>query len=95
MLLYVSLLCVLIDLCGRQLQLDIDVTKLTILQHSKMGPVLTPEGNCTKPRHTIAADGVPRVMVLGQGRPTTGSGKPMVQLGRGPITYPTGQPSES
>jgi hypothetical protein len=36
--------CVSINLCGRQSQLDIDVTKLTISQHLKMEPVLATEG---------------------------------------------------
>ncbi len=47
--------------------------------------------NCAKPRCTLVADGVSRLMVQGQGRPTMGSGQAMVRLGRGPITYPTAQ----
>ncbi len=34
-------------------------------------------------------------MVLGRGHRTMGSGQMVVRFGRGPITYPTGQPSES
>ncbi len=42
--LFLLFLHVSIDLYGRQLQLDIDATKLTILQHLKIGPALVTEG---------------------------------------------------
>ncbi len=51
--------------------------------------------NCTKPKGTLIAAGVSKVMVPGQGFPTTGSRQMMVRLGRGPMTYPAGQSSES
>ncbi len=60
-----------------------------------MGPVLATEGELHKPRHTLIANGVLRVMVLGWGYPATRSGQMRVQLGRGPIIYPTCQPFES
>ncbi len=51
--------------------------------------------NCTKPRQTLIAAGVSRAIVPGGRCPTTGSRQMRVWLGRGPITYPTGQPFES
>jgi hypothetical protein len=60
-----------------------------------MGPVLATEVESHKPRHTLVADGVSRVMVPGRGCPTTGSGQTSVRLGRGLITYPNDQPFES
>ncbi len=44
MLLFVSLLHVLIDLCRHQSQRYVDTTKLTISRHLKMGPVLASPG---------------------------------------------------
>ena len=95
MLILASFLCILIDLCERQLQPDINPTKSTISQHLKWDRCSPQRANCTKPRHTIIADGVLKVMVPGRGRRTMGSGQTVVRFGRGPITYPTGQPSES
>jgi hypothetical protein len=43
-LFFVSLQCVLSDLCRRWLQPDINVMKLTILRRLKLGPVLATEG---------------------------------------------------
>ncbi len=50
---------------------------------------------CTKPRCTLIVDSVSRVMVPGWVRPMTASGRMRVRLGKGWITYPTGQPVES
>ncbi len=63
MLLFVSLLRVLIDLCGRQLQWYVNKTKLTISQHLKMGPVLASPGKtdqtkkCTCCRWCVEGNG--------------------------------------
>ena len=51
--------------------------------------------NHTKPRGILIANGVLKVMVLGWGPQMIGSGQMMVRLGRGPMTYPAGQSSES
>ena len=49
--------------------------------------------NCAKPRRALVADSVSRLMVRGREHSTTGSGRTMVRSGRGPISYPIGQPS--
>jgi hypothetical protein len=46
-------------------------------------------------RRALVANGVSKVMVPGRGHPTMRSRQMVVQFGRGPVTYPTGQPSES
>jgi len=51
--------------------------------------------NWTKPRRSPVADSVSRLMVRGREHSTTGSGRTIVRSGRGPISYPTGQPSGS
>jgi hypothetical protein len=56
---------------------------------------LPQRANPTKPRNTLIADGVSRVMVSGWGHPTTRSRQTRVRLGRGAIIYPNGQPFES
>jgi hypothetical protein len=53
-----------------------------------MRPVLVTEGNHTKLRHTLIADDVLRIMVLGWGHPVIGSQQTRVKKGSGPITYP-------
>jgi hypothetical protein len=95
MLLFVSSLRVLSNICGRQSRLYINTTKLTILRCLKMGLVLTSPSKSHQTKGAVVADGVLKVMVPGQGRRMMGSGRMMVQLGRGPITFPTSQPSES
>jgi len=51
--------------------------------------------NCAKPRCALVADSVSRLIVRGREHSTTGSGRMMVRSGRGPISYPIGQPSGS
>ena len=51
--------------------------------------------NCAKPRRALVADSVSRLMVQGREHSTMGSGRTMVRSGRGPISYPIGQPSWS
>ena len=51
--------------------------------------------NCAKPRRALVADSVSRLMVRGREHSMTGSGRTMVRSGRGPISYPIGQPSGS
>jgi hypothetical protein len=66
-LLFVSLLRVLINLCRRQLQPNVNTTNLKILRLSKWDRFLQQGENCTKPRHTTIANGVSKVMVPGGG----------------------------
>jgi hypothetical protein len=91
MLLFVSLLRVLSNLCGRQSQPDVYVPKLTFVRRLKMGLVLATEGELCQTKRALVADGVSKVMVSRWGRWMMGGGQMMVQLGRGPITYPTAQ----
>ncbi len=53
--------------------------------------MLATEGNCTKLGRALQANSVLRLMVRGQGHPTTGNRQTRVRLGKGPITYQTGQ----
>jgi hypothetical protein len=81
-LLFLSILCVLIDLCGFQSQQPRVATNISILQRLKNGTnAHQNRANRTNPRRTHQADSVSRLMVQGQGHPTTGSGQTRVQLG--------------
>ena len=70
-------------------------TNVTISLRLKMGPVLATEGELPQTATTPRADSVLRLMVRGREHSTTGSGRTMVRSGRGPVSYPTGQPSGS
>ncbi len=97
MLHFASLLCVLIDLCRcrRQSRPYVNMTKLTILRSLKMGPVLITEGESHQTKRYTHCWWFVKGNGAGRGRRLMGSGQTMMRLGRGSITYPTGQPSES
>jgi hypothetical protein len=89
---FLSIIRVVIDLCMRQLQQSHLAANVSISQRLKMGLVLATESGShqtetyTQNRQCVEANGG------GGGRPTMGSGQTRVQLGRGPITYPTCKP---
>ncbi len=90
LLIVLSILRVLINLCRHQLQWPHVATNIS--QHLKMGPVLATESKLYQTEMYTPNWQCVEVNGAGAWASTIESGLSRVRLGRGPITYPTGKP---
>ncbi len=93
--LFLSILRALIDLCMHQLQWPHIAKNVSISQHLKRGLVLATEGGLHQTETNIPSWQCVEANGAGGKRPTMGSGRTRVWFGRGPITYPTCKPFSS
>ncbi len=82
---------VLINSCRWQLQQSCAATNVSILRYFKIGTDTHHRGQIAPNQDTRTSQQCVEANGAGRGRPTMGSGWMRVRLGRGPITYPTGQ----